>query len=505
MVDHDHDHEHEHDHDHEHGEQTVTVQDAGPAKKKLMIEIPPQRIQGKLDETLDSLQTQAAIPGFRPGHAPRRLLEKKLGSDLRQEVANRLISESFSQAVEEEDLHVLGEPELPDARQITLPDSGPLDFEATVEVMPPFTLPDTDRITVKKPSTEVSDEQVDERIENYREMYGDMESAQGPVRTRDYLTADVQIRSIEGEVLEEHEDANVFVPGETPNNYRGVVTGVIVDDLGRRLQDKNLQDQVEIEARGPQKHQNEQIQDERVLLTITIKGIQRVRPLSMEQMLESAGLDSEDEIRLAIRQNLENQAQNEQRQTMREQVREQLPDQVDVEIPQSMKQQEAQRVAQQQIMQAIQGGQVPDDIQQHMQQAEQSAHSEAERKVKTAFILTRFADELQVEVSEAELNQQIMQIATQKGIRPERARRDLQEQGRLDSLRLQLQEQKTLDRLVDRVQVQEVTREQWEQEQEEKERREQQQREQEQQAQASEEQAPTDEQHDADEQEDQAS
>src|SRR5690242_18471321 len=89
----------------------IKVEDAGPATKRVSIEIPPERIQSKLEEQFKELRQQAAIPGFRVGHAPQKLIEKRFSSDVKEQVRRSLISESYQQAVEKNNLQVIGEPQ----------------------------------------------------------------------------------------------------------------------------------------------------------------------------------------------------------------------------------------------------------------------------------------------------------------------------------------------------------------------------------------------------------
>jgi trigger factor len=131
----------------------VTVEDAGPGTKKVSVEIPQERIATKLAEQFKGLRKQATIPGFRPGHAPQKLVEKMFANDVRDQVRGDLIRESYEQALEKNSLQVLGEPEFDNAEEIKLPDDGPLTYSFSVEVQPEFTLPDLANLKVKKPGS----------------------------------------------------------------------------------------------------------------------------------------------------------------------------------------------------------------------------------------------------------------------------------------------------------------------------------------------------------------
>src|SRR5919112_5911079 len=82
----------------------IKVEDAGPATKKVSIEIPQDRIKQKLAEQFKELRSQAAIPGFRPGHAPQKLIEKRFATDVKDQVRGALIRESYEQAIEKHQL-----------------------------------------------------------------------------------------------------------------------------------------------------------------------------------------------------------------------------------------------------------------------------------------------------------------------------------------------------------------------------------------------------------------
>src|SRR5437016_115470 len=168
----------------------IRVEDAGPATKKVSVEIPQDRIQQKLAEQYKELRSQAAIPGFRPGHAPQKLIEKRFASDVKEQVRRSLVSESYEQALEKNNLSVLGEPDFENPDAIKLPDSGPMSFSFTIEVQPEFSIPDLKGLKVKKPKIEVKDDNVDQAMQNLREQQGALMPVEDRgVEPKDYLFA----------------------------------------------------------------------------------------------------------------------------------------------------------------------------------------------------------------------------------------------------------------------------------------------------------------------------
>src|SRR5215212_5604418 len=137
-------------------EYPIRVEDAGPATKKVHVEIPADRITAKLEEQFKELRQQAAIPGFRVGHAPQKLIEKRFSADVKDQVRGALIRESYEQAVEKNKLEVIGEPVFENADAIQLPESGPLTYSFEVEVQPEINLPDLKGLKIRKPKIEVT-------------------------------------------------------------------------------------------------------------------------------------------------------------------------------------------------------------------------------------------------------------------------------------------------------------------------------------------------------------
>jgi trigger factor len=153
-------------------EYPIRIEDSGPATKKVHVEIPQDRIASKLEEQYNDLRQQAAIPGFRVGHAPRKLIEKRFAGDVKEQVRRQLISESYEQAVEKNSLQVIGEPQFDNPDLIQLPENGPLTYSFEVEVQPEFTLPELAGIKVKRPKVDITEKNIDQAMQNLREQQG---------------------------------------------------------------------------------------------------------------------------------------------------------------------------------------------------------------------------------------------------------------------------------------------------------------------------------------------
>src|SRR6266480_3186382 len=179
----------------------IRVEDAGPATKKVHVEIPQDRITAKLEEQFKELRQQAAIPGFRVGHAPQKLIEKRFSQDVKEQVRRQLISESYEQAVEKNNLQVIGEPVFDQAQSLDLPENASLSYSFEVEVQPDITVPELKGIKVKRPKIEVTDDNVQQAMTNLREQQGTLVPIENRgVEDKDYLVADVHVK-LDGNVV----------------------------------------------------------------------------------------------------------------------------------------------------------------------------------------------------------------------------------------------------------------------------------------------------------------
>ena len=165
----------------------VTVEDAGPCLKKLTIEVTAETVAEKLSDSIDTLATEAELPGFRKGRAPRRLIERKFGTAVKDEAKNQIIASAYNEAIEQNELQVVGEPTSPELETLELEEGKSLSFVVEVEVMPDFDLPELEGIDIKRPTITVEDEQVDNEVEKLTINEGELEEQDTP-EAGDYLT-----------------------------------------------------------------------------------------------------------------------------------------------------------------------------------------------------------------------------------------------------------------------------------------------------------------------------
>src|ERR671912_738337 len=429
----------------------IKVEDAGPATKKVSIEIPRERIEAKLQEQFKELRQQAAIPGFRVGHAPQKLIEKRFATDVKDQVRRALISESYEQAVEKNSLQVIGEPQFDNPDAIQLPDSGSLSYSFEVEVQPDIKLPELNRLKVKKPKIEVSDENVQQALTNLREQQGTLVPVEDRgVEEKDYLIADVHVKDGDNVVAHQHDAQIVARPGR--------LAGIQVEDLADRLKGMKGGEKREIKLTAPQTHPNEQIRGKEVTVEIALKDIKRLEAAELNQeFLEGLGFQNEAELLDALRQQMVERIGYDVQQSMREQVNKYLMDNVQIDLPTKLSDRQAERVVQRRAVDLMMRGMPRDAVEANLEKLSGGAKDEAIRELKLFFILQKIAADQNVDVDEAELNGRIAMLAAQRGRRPEKMKQEMSKDGSLANLYVQLREQKAIDRLLSQAQIEEVS------------------------------------------------
>ena len=284
---------------------TTTIEDAGAARKRIKIEIPEARIKGKLESAFGELQKDAVLPGFRRGRAPKRLLEKRFGGDMRNTVKQQLVAEAYEKAIETNELDAIGDPEV-DLSKVELPDTGPLTVSVEVEVSPEFSLPSIEKIAVKKPKLEANDTRQNLAVENLRKYFGHWHDSTEPITENDTVTVDLKVTATEDNaVLAEQPNVSLAVKP-------GSIAGVRFEDLGEQLKGKRIGDTVTLEGTLPQEHPEEKYRGKPIKVELTIKGVKHQHlPEVNEEFAKMLGFDTVDELKNDLKERLVTQLEQE--------------------------------------------------------------------------------------------------------------------------------------------------------------------------------------------------
>lgn len=427
---------------------TVKIKEAGPCKKLVSIEIPEEVIKDATDEQYKDLGKDATVPGFRKGRAPRRLLEKRFGKEVTEQVKLKLLADASDSAIKDNKLDTLREPDI-DFEKIELPDSGPLKFDFEVEVRPEFELPELEAIPVNKTKLEVTDEQIDREIERLQKWSGLWTPrVDGEVQLDDQIIADIVLKTEGTEEQEKLDNAQIHA------RQNGFVGAIPVEKLDELLVGSKVDDVKQTSVKVPKTYFKQEYRGKKVDVQITIKDIKWLKPAELnEDFLNRFGVDDKTELREKVSDMLQSRLEQQSKNEMTEQIYKYMLDKTGFDLPTDVVAEQAATLLQRQYANLIRQGLPREQVEEQMEQLRAGSEQQAKEQLKTFFIMDKVAEKLGIDVSEEEINGHIAQLAVQQGRRPERMREDMVRNGTLAQFRLQVRTDKCIAKLLESAKI----------------------------------------------------
>jgi trigger factor len=423
---------------------TVTIEEAGPCKKKVSIEIPEEAIKMATDEQYENLRKEALLPGFRKGRAPRRLLEKRFGKETTEQIKLSLLAEASESALKDNELDTLGEPDI-DFEKIEMPEEGPLKFDFEVEVRPEFELPELEGISVTKTTLEVTDEQIDREIERLQRWSGVWTPRKdGAVEPEDQIIADALIKTEGVEEQQKLDNIEIHI------RQNGFVGEVPVEKLDELLTGAKCGETKEINVDVPKTYFREEYRGKKVEISVEIKDIKWLKPAELDQaFLTRLGMEDENELREKTQDTLQSRLETQVRTEMSEQIYQYLHDNTNLELPLDIVAQQATSLLQRQYQNLMMRGLPREQLNEQLEQLQAGSEEQAKKQLKTFFIMDKVAEKLDIKVSDEEINGHIAQLAIQRQQRPEKMREDMERNGSLAQFTLEVRQNKCVEKLLE--------------------------------------------------------
>ncbi len=410
---------------------------------KVDVSVAEDELEPMIDAAWREISREVRLPGFRPGKAPRKLLEQQLGSGYaRSEALRAGLPEFYARAVIDHDVDVIGPPEL----EITEgEESGPVAFTAIVEVRPVVEVAGYGGLRVEVPAPQVTDEEIDEQVDRIRSQYSDLVEVERAAGDGDYVTIDIH-GSRDGEAVE----------GLTADDYLYLVgSGMIAPGFDEHLLGASTGDVVQFDAEAP----GAADEDEPVEFRLLVKAVkERVLPdLTDEWVAEATEFDTAEELRDDIRSGLGEQREAQTRGSVRVRLGSELAKLVDGDVPEAMVSQDMQSRLQGLAYQ-LQGrgiglddylritGRDPETFSAELKEASDEA-------VRLDLALRAVAVAEAIEVSDAELDDEIALMIGDADLTIEAAREQLQSEGQLSAVRSELVKRAAMEWLVNRSEI----------------------------------------------------
>jgi trigger factor len=401
-----------------------TVEKLSPTRVRINVEVPFAELKADFDRAYKQLAQQVRLPGFRPGKAPAKLLEARVGrAAVLEQVVNDALPARYSEAVATGELRPLGQPDI----EVTkIEDGEELVFTAEVDVRPDIDLPDLGELKISVDPIEVSDEEVEAELDGLRARFGTLKSVERPAQTGDFVSIDLAA-TVDGEDVPD---------GRTEGLSHEIGSGQLIDGLDEAIVGLGEGESATFTtALLAGEHAGRDAE-----VTVTVKSIKE-RELP-EPDDEFAQLASEFDTVTQLRDNLTEQVRRVKRihqaEKIRDQALETLLELVEVPLPQA--------IVAAQVDTALHNAIHPldhDDAKfAEALEAQGSSREKfdtenreaAEKAVKTQLLMDAISDELQIQVGENDLSERLVLMSRQYGVEPQQLVQLLQQNNQLPAV-----------------------------------------------------------------------
>ena len=424
------------------------VEAVGSCKRKISVQILVEDVKKKFEENYENLRKNLELPGFRRGHVPRRLIEKRFAEDVIKDVRQSLVEETYEKAVKDNDLKVIGAPdfggELP---PITV--DQPYSFTVSIEVRPTFELPDYTAISLKKPSAEPTEQETANRVDYYRHRMATVQTVDGPAEKDDVLVADLDVRSGEESILK-RENISLAVRAEE-------IEGIKVENLPDALTGAKAGDIKTFSVTAADNFFMEQHRGKPLSLVLTVKEAKRpVLPEANDEWAKEMGFDSLDEFKQEIAKQIRRVKESEGREFLRMQIRDQLAQLVQMDLPEKATQLVSEDNFKRRRLLLQYHGLTPQEIEDKMKEQALENEEVTKKNLKLYFLFEDVAEQEKMFVTEDELHARVDQIAANYGTQPEKLWDQMDREKQIDSLRKEMVDEKIIDFLISKAKVEEL-------------------------------------------------
>jgi len=428
----------------------VQISDVGPCKKHLKVTIPHTDVERQFKESLGEMSKEAVIPGFRPGRAPRQLVEKRFRKQVAGQVKSTLLMACLEQLDEEHKLNPISQPEL-DVEAIELPENGPMTFEMDVEVRPDFPLPAYKALSLKSPVKKVEEADIDAQVKAFQERYAQLvPKFEGSAEVGDFVTADLAF-SMHGKPLNEAKEIQFRLQSELR------FQDGTVPELDKVLVGVKPGETREADAKIGSSSPDPNLRGQTIQVAFNILDLKTLRLPELDAAFYNrTGFDDEADLREALQGVLERRYETQRQQAVRTELLGKLIAETPFDLPADLVSKQEKSTLRRLAMDLRQGGLSDTDIRAREAELRANAHEMTLRSLKEFFILAKIAEVENIKVEDEDMEIEIEAIAARSDESPRRVRARVEKEGLADTLASQILERKTIDRILEFVKLEEV-------------------------------------------------
>jgi trigger factor len=418
----------------------VAVEELEACKRRLQVEAPQDLVQQAWEEAYGRVSRQARLPGFRRGRIPRNLVKLHFADEVRREVARRLIPQVYRQAVAEAQIHPV---EDPDFNEVTLEEGSPLKFTAVVEIKPAISLGAYTGLSVQHSPAAVSDADVDKALEHLREQHAVFASVERAADVGDLAIVDYTL-TLEG-MEPRSEQGYAFLVGSQ----------AVLPEIDEAVIGLAAGGERQTRVRFADDHRREELRGKTGAATVRVVEVKgKALPALDDEFAKGLGdYAGLQELRAAVRKELEAQRERDNRRALEEKVVDALLARHDFGVPEAMVLRQVGHLIEHARERMRRQGVDPDRIKWDYDKLAEELRPGALRAVRCALLLEAIADKEGLAPGEGDVEAEVEKIARTSQRPAPAVRRLMEKSGDLETLRVSLREARTLDFLIQHAQI----------------------------------------------------
>jgi len=414
----------------------VAVEEISAVKKSLKIEVPEEIVTKELSDAYTDLNHRVRIPGFRPGKAPRAMLEQRYASTVEEDVIRKLIPDYYQKALQETGLRPV---EMPTIEKIEMKKNAPLSFTAMVEITPPIPLGTITGLKAERPKMEVTNLEVDKALESLQDQHAQLTACPDDHRVaeKDFVLLDF-VGTMDGKLLES---------GSSQNQPVQIGSNTMIPGFEEQLINHLRGDRVKVNTSFPKDYPKAELAGRPVEFDVMIREVkQKSLPALDDEFAKDVGpFKSLEELKEKLREDLTARVKREQDHAVKTALHKQLTAAHDFEVPASLVDQEL-REALARLEQRLPKGVTLSQAKIDPAAVRKEIEPSAREKVKGRLILAAIADQEKLTVSQADLEAALIGTAQELKLTPEDVKRlILSQDGSLEMFKNRLLEDKAME------------------------------------------------------------
>ena len=425
----------------------VTITEGGPCKKVLKFEIPKETIESEFEKKTAEACDTVELPGFRKGRAPRKLVEKRFGTQIKDDVKQSVVSDSYQKALEEQKLNPVGNPQF---GEIKLEVGQPLNFDVTLEVWPTFELGQYKGLKLKKKPSNVTEEDIGKVLQGMSLRKSQLTVVQdGSVKKSDHIICDCKVK-VGGSVVLEDDDVEILVENGV------AVVNTPIPELVTKLEGIKSGKECEIGIKLSDNFTKEEFRGKDAELKLTVKEIKRLAvPDVDDNFAKTLGSESLEDLKSNVRKRIEIDKKNWAEDDMRNQILDILLDETKFDLPQYFVNYHTEQRVYKHQLDLQKRGMPLEEIQKQTENIKNASAESVMRELKASIILDNIAEKEKIFVTENEVEQRIAAIARTYNTDVTRVRKQLERQGSLSYFRNEMRENKVINLLLREAKIEE--------------------------------------------------